>query len=253
MEDAAQITLKTSKLRKLASDHEATAKAAHLKYVTDSEPGITRISKGNDFVYKYMNKPVTNKATLSRIKGLVIPPAWTNVWICSSAEGHLQATGLDTKNRKQYRYHSLWNKLRNHTKFSHLYDFGIALPAMRARIQKDLSLPGLPLNKVLATIVSLMQCTCIRIGSNEYEKLYGSFGLTTLKDRHVKQEGTGLRFVFKGKKGVYHSIKLESKRLARTVKQCRDIPGQELFQYYDESGKRHPVDSGMVNNYIDSL
>ncbi len=212
-----------------------------------------RSGPANDFVYTLNGKKISDEATLMRIKKLVIPPAWTNVWICKDADGHLQATGLDVKNRKQYRYHPLWNTLRSLTKFSHLLDFGQALPAMKERIQHDISLPGLPLNKVLATIVSLMQCTCIRVGSSEYEKLYGSFGLTTLKDKHVKIERGGLRFSFKGKKGVYHNIALHSRRLARIVKQCKDIPGQELFQYYDEQGERKPIDSGMVNNYIKEI
>ena len=254
MNVAQQITIRTSKLRKLTTtDNEETAAAANLKYVYDTERGIERINQGGSFKYVLSGKEVSSDDILQRIKKLAIPPAWTNVWICKDANGHLQATGLDTKDRKQYRYHPLWNSLRNLTKFSHLLDFGIALPAIKQRIQKDISQPGLPLNKVLATIVSLMQCTCIRIGSNEYEKLYGSFGLTTLKDKHVKIAGNELKFSFKGKKGVYHNIALRSKRLARIVKQCRDIPGQELFQYYNEQGERKPIESGMVNDYIKEI
>ena len=254
MNAAHPIKIRTSKLRKLTgTDNAATAAAANLKYVYDTELGIARTDKGGVFAYLLNDKEITDYHTLTRIKKLAIPPAWTNVWICRHANGHLQATGLDVKNRKQYRYHPLWNSLRNLTKFSHLLDFGTALPAIKQRIQKDMALPGLPLNKVLATIVSLMQCTCIRIGSNEYEKLYGSFGLTTLKDKHVKIAGNELKFSFKGKKGVYHDIQLRSKRLAGIVKQCRDIPGQELFQYYDGQGERKPVDSGMVNEYIKEI
>lgn len=237
----------------MTTDNAETAAAASLKYVYDTEPGIARISKGGSFQYLLNGKLITDANTLARIKSLVIPPAWKNVWICRHANGHLQATGLDTKNRKQYRYHSSWNSLRNLTKFSHLLDFGIALPAIKRRINRDMALPGLPLNKVLATIVSLMQCTCIRIGSNEYEKLYGSFGLTTMKDKHVKIAGDEINFLFKGKKGVYHDISLRSKRLASIVSRCRDIPGQELFQYYDDAGQRKPIDSGMVNDYIKSI
>lgn len=248
-----QIKIRTSKLRKLVSDHEMTAAAVNLKYVNDAEAGITRVSDKEGFVYLSDGAEVTDEQVLLRIKKLVIPPAWTNVWICKCAEGHLQATGIDAMGRKQYRYHALWNTLRNHTKFSHLYDFGNALPTIRKQLQKDMSLPGMPLQKVLATIVALMQQTCIRIGNSAYEKLYGSFGLTTMKDNHVKVEGSEIRFAFKGKKGVYHNISLRSRRLARIVRQCKDIPGKELFQYYDEGGERKSIDSGMVNNYISSI
>ena len=253
MNNTKEIRIRTSSLRKLKDDSAQAAEAVRLKYVRDSDPGIARSVAGSNFSYTMNGKQISDEVTLMRIQKLVIPPAWTNVWICKHADGHLQATGTDTKNRKQYRYHSLWNTLRNLTKFSHLLDFGEALPAIKQRIHKDMALPGLPLNKVLATIVSLMQCTCIRIGSNEYEKLYGSFGLTTLKDKHVKINSGDLKFSFKGKKGVYHDIQLHSSRLARIVKQCRDIPGQELFQYYDGEGQRHPIDSGMVNNYIKDI
>jgi DNA topoisomerase-1 len=183
----------------------------------------------------------------------VLPPAWENVWICTNPEGHLQATGTDVRGRKQYKYHSLWTVVRNQTKFFNLHDFGLALPAMRARLQKDLAKQGLPQEKVLAAVVSLMQCTCIRIGNSMYEKLYGSFGLTTLKDRHVQIKGSEVKFTFKGKKGVAHDITMKSKRLAKIVQQCRDIPGKELFQYYDEHGDRKTIDSGMVNNYIKEI
>ncbi len=157
---------------------------------------------------------------------------------------------IDVKGRKQYRYHSAWNSLRNQTKFYKMHAFGEVLPTIRLQLEKDLALPGLPQEKVLATIVSLMERTNIRIGSNIYEKLYGSFGLTTLKDKHVKINGTNLEFIFKGKKGVFHDINIKSRRLAKIVQQCKDIPGKELFQYIDENGQRHSVDSGMVNNYI---
>ena len=183
MNNTKEIRIRTSSLRKLKDDSAQAAEAVRLKYVRDSDPGIARSVAGSNFSYTMNGKQISDEVTLMRIQKLVIPPAWTNVWICKHADGHLQATGTDTKNRKQYRYHSLWNTLRNLTKFSHLLDFGEALPAIKQRIHKDMALPGLPLNKVLATIVSLMQCTCIRIGSNEYEKLYGSFGLTTRKDK----------------------------------------------------------------------
>ena len=196
---------------------------------------------------------VNDKNTLQRIKSLVIPPAWEHVWICTLPNGHLQVTGVDVKNRKQYKYHSLWNSFRNQTKFFRLYEFGKALPAMRLKLEKDLALPGLPRQKVLATVVSLMERTHIRIGNNFYEKLYGSFGLTTLKDKHVSISGSSLKFSFRGKKGVHHDIGIKNKKLAAIVKQCRDIPGKELFQYYDDNGDRKSIDSGMINEYIKGI
>jgi len=184
---------------------------------------------------------------------LVIPPAWENVWICHLENGHLQATGVDVKNRKQYKYHSLWNALRNQTKFYRLYEFGKVLPSIRKQLEKDLSLPGLPVEKVLALVVSLMEQTSIRVGNSAYEKLYGSFGLTTLKDKHVNVSAGNIQFVFKGKKGISHNISISNKRLAKLVKQCRDIPGKELFQYYDADGNHKSIDSGMVNGYLKAI
>jgi DNA topoisomerase-1 len=231
----------------------AFAKRAQLTYVSDSQAGITRTKKGKGFSYRLNGKSVTDAETLKRIRSLVIPPAWKNVWICANPDGHLQATGYDVRGRKQYRYHSKWSASRNETKFDRLNDFGQALEKIRARVKKDLSLPGLPLNKVLATVITLMDMTGIRIGSSEYEKLYGSYGLTTMKDKHVNINGSQVRFTFKGKKGVHHEITLHDKKLAKIVKQCRDIPGSELFQYRDEQGVRHTVDSGMVNAYIHEI
>ncbi|MEO5642125.1 MAG: DNA topoisomerase IB [Bacteroidia bacterium] len=219
----------------------------------DTQPGIQRIKRGRDLICTYKNKPVKDPALLSRIKRLVLPPAWENVWICKLENGHLQATGLDAKKRKQYRYHSLWSQLRNQTKFYRLLDFGKAMPLIREKIQKDLSLSGLPLNKVLAVVVCLMEHTSIRVGNNLYEKLYGSYGLTTLKDKHVKWNGATMQFSFKGKKGVAQKISITSKQLSRIVKQCKDIPGNELFQYYDEHGKHKCIDSGMVNQYLKDI
>ena len=242
--------LPKAELADIVKDAVKSAEAAHLLYINDGEPGIQRIKKGEEFAYLLNDKPVKDKAHLQRIKSLVLPPAWTNVWICVHDKGHLQATGTDLKNRKQYRYHPLWNTLRNQTKFYRLHDFGKALPTMRLHLEKDIAKPGMPVEKVLATVVSLMERTNIRVGNNFYEKLYGSFGLTTLKDKHVKISGTELRFTFKGKKGVKHDISIKSKRIARIVKECRDIPGKELFQYLDEKGEHKTIDSGMVNNYI---
>lgn len=248
-----KIRIPRLRLRALVHDTAKSAECIHLTYVNDSQPGISRRKSGKGFSYYFEGKTVKDKETLRRIRGLVLPPAWRSVWICACPDGHLQATGIDAAGRKQYRYHQLWNSLRSKTKFYHMQDFGRALPTIRKRLKKDLALPGLQQRKVLATIVMLMQCTCIRVGSALYEKLYGSYGLTTLKDKHVSINGTIIHFSFKGKKGVYQDITLKSKKLANIVKQCRDIPGKELFQYYDDSGHRHPVDSGMVNNYIKEI
>jgi DNA topoisomerase-1 len=251
--EATEIKIKKQKLKALLSDVVKSAEAVDLIYVSDTDAGISRKRKGKDFIYTLGGKQIKDKDQLLRIRKLVIPPAWENVWICVNENGHLQVTGFDVLHRKQYKYHPSWNALRNQSKFSNLLSFGENLPAMRKHLEKDISVQGLPLNKVLATVVSLMQCTCIRIGNSMYEKLYGSFGLTTLKDQHVKINGSEMKFSFKGKKGVYHDIKMKSKKLARIVQQCRDIPGKELFQYYDDGGHRKTIDSGMVNSYIKDI
>jgi DNA topoisomerase I len=236
----------------LKADRDArkAASAAALVYVTDQDAGITRISRGKGFVYLSGNKQVTNKQHLERIRKLAIPPSWKNVWICRLANGHIQATGLDLKNRKQYRYHAKWNDLRNETKFHRLYEFGKKLPRLRRKIKKDITTRPLSREKVLATVINLMEKTYIRIGNNGYEKMNGSYGLTTLRDRHVNISRDQLVFSFTGKKGIDHTIPLKNKKLAAIVKQCRDIPGKTLFQYFDEEGNRKAIDSGMVNNYI---
>jgi DNA topoisomerase-1 len=245
--------LKKITLKKIAQDPVASAEAVQLVYVSSKDEGIQRVAAGKGFKYIYREKTIKDSATLQRIRSLVIPPAWKNVWICRIAEGHLQATGLDVRNRKQYRYHPLWNELRNKTKFYRLPALGKSLPAIRKRLDADLALPGLAKEKVLAAVVSLMDKTGMRIGNEFYEKLYGSFGLTTLKDKHAEIKGSQLKFSFKGKKGVDHTITLKSKKLAKIVQHCRDIPGKELFQYIDEDGNRQYIDSGMVNDYIRSL
>lgn len=245
--------LRKSTLKKLAQDPVATAKAIHLVYVNCKEEGIERVAAGKGFRYVFRNKTIKDKATLQRIRSLVIPPAWKNVWICCIAEGHLQATGTDIRNRKQYRYHPMWNELRNKTKFYRLPALGKLLPTIRKQLDADLALPGLPKEKVLAAVVSLMEKTGIRIGNEFYEKLYGSFGLTTFKDKHAEIKGSQLKFCFRGKKGVEHTVSLKSRKLAKIVQNCRDIPGKELFQYIDEDGKRQSIDSGMVNEYIRKL
>lgn len=242
-----------NRLKKIGNDPVATAKAVKLVYVNSNSEGITRIKNGKGFIYQYRNKQIKDKSQLQRIRSLVIPPAWSDVWICTLANGHLQATGADLKKRKQYRYHPEWNALRNQTKFYKLLELGKALPIIRKQVQKDLSLPGLPKNKVLAAVVSLMEKTGIRTGNGFYEKLYGSFGLTTLKDKHVSIKGATIKFTFRGKKGVEHAVSLKNKKLSSIVQRCRDIPGKELFQYIDEEGQRQSIESGMVNEYIKQI
>ena len=245
--------LKKTRLKKLAQDPVASAEAIQLVYVSSKDEGIERSGAGKGFKYLFRNKIIKDKSTLKRIHSLVIPPAWKNVWICRIAEGHLQATGLDIRNRKQYRYHPMWNELRNKTKFYRLPELGKLLPTIRMQLDADLALPGLPKEKVLAAVVSLMEKTGIRIGNEFYEKLYGSFGLTTLKDKHAEIKGNQLKFCFRGKKGVEHTVSLKSLKLAKIIQNCRDIPGKELFQYLDEKGNRQSIDSGMVNEYIRKL
>lgn len=243
--------LSNSKIKSIIGNAEKSAQAINLVYVNNNEKGIRRVRKGKQFTYLLNErKSVKDKTTLNRIKSLVIPPAWENVWICHLENGHLQATGVDTKKRKQYKYHTLWNSLRNHTKYFRMLQFGKVLPAIRLQVEKDLALPGLPVEKVLALVVSLMEHTNIRVGNDAYEKLYGSFGLTTLKDKHVSFKGNELQFSFKGKKGVLHDISIRNKKLLKIVKACRDIPGKELFQYFTPDGEKKSIDSGMINEYI---
>jgi DNA topoisomerase-1 len=244
------IALSHKEFLKIDRDYNKAARVADLVYVNDKTPGIARLKKGNGFTYIYDNKPLKNKEELERIRKLAIPPAWTNVWICPKENGHIQATGFDIRQRKQYRYHQMWHSLRNETKFHRLYEFGKLLPSIRLKIEEDLKKKELCEEKVLATVISLMERTYIRIGSEDYEKLYGSYGLTTLKDNHVKIEGDKVHFSFKGKKGIEHKITLKNRRLSKMIRQCRDIPGKELFQYLDAEGNRKTIDSGMVNRYI---
>ncbi len=244
------IELSHKEFLRIDRDYSKAAQVADLVYVNDKEPGISRVKKGTGFTYVYDRKPLKRATELERIRKLAIPPAWTNVWICPASDGHIQATGFDARNRKQYRYHALWNTLRNETKFHRLYEFGKLLPSIRLKLEEDLAKKELGETKVLATVVSLMERTYIRVGNDDYEKLYGSYGLTTLKDSHVDITGDKVHFTFKGKKGVFQDITLKNRRLARMIRQCRDIPGKELFQYYNANGERQPIDSGMVNRYI---
>ncbi|MFZ1688895.1 MAG: DNA topoisomerase IB [Flavobacteriales bacterium] len=229
-----------------------SASAAQLRYVRHFTIGIERIGKRN-FRYRLEGKRIRNRETLKRIAQLAIPPAWTNVWICPYANGHLQATGVDAKGRKQYRYHNDWSTVRSETKFAHIQEFGKQLVGMRKRITAHLRLPGLPKEKVMAAVVSIMDRTQIRVGHYAYAKENGTFGLSTLLDKHVKTDGAGVRFEFKGKTGVRHSIRLGSSHLSKLVQRCKDLPGQDLFQYVDEHGEARPIDSGMVNDYIRSI
>jgi DNA topoisomerase I len=250
MED---VNISHNEFKEIAKDYSRTAVIANLVYISDKEQGIIRIKKGNGFSYRLKDNIIKDKNQLERIRKLVLPPAWKNVWICYYENGHLQATGYDAKNRKQYRYHALWNSLRNETKFHSMYEFGKALPRLRLQVEEDMQLKDLSEKKVLATVISLMERTYIRVGNAEYEKMNGSFGLTTLKDKHVKINGSEVTFAFKGKSGVSHNITLHNKKLAKAVKDCRDIPGKELFQYYTENGERKSIDSSMLNNYMHNI
>ena len=198
-------------------------------------------------------KTIRNTTVLDRIRALAVPPAWTNVWICPDQRGHIQATGRDAKGRKQYRYHAAWRAHRDETKFDRLQAFADVLPLIRRRTNADLEPPGLPRNKVLATIVQLLEKSLIRVGNEEYARQNQSFGLTTLRSRHVRVNGGTLQFQFRGKSGVRHSVSVNDRRLARVVKQCRDLPGQELFQYLDEAGEAQVVDSGDINGYLKEI
>jgi DNA topoisomerase-1 len=235
------------------SDAVSSASAVGLVYIFDDQPGYTRHRNEEGFYYMNGDKILQNKTELARIKSLVLPPAWEKVWICKLKNGHLQATGYDQLNRKQYRYHTLWIAIRNQTKFYRLKEFGNRLPMIREQVEKDLALPGFPQRKVLAAMVSLLERINIRVGNASYEKLYGSFGLTTLKNRHVKIEGTKLQLSFIGKKGIRHNITLASRRLANIIRGCKEIPGKTLFEYYDDEGNIRKVDSGEINNYIKEI
>lgn len=224
------------------------AKSAKLRYVSDQDAGIVRARQHGRFVYRdSAGKEITDAAVLDRIKALAIPPAWTNVWICASADGHLQATGRDARRRKQYRYHARWRAVRDENKYEHLLDFARSLPAIRRRVQHDLSRPDLPREKVLAAVVRLMERTLARVGNAEYARENQSFGLTTLQNRHVTIKRDKITLDFRAKSGVQCRRVVSDKKLARILKHCRDLPGSELFQYLDENGDRHSIDSSDVN------
>jgi DNA topoisomerase-1 len=231
-----------------------SAQAAGLRYTTDARPGIVRKRNGRGFTYIGVDgRPLRDETQLSRIRSLVIPPAWTDVWISPDPRGHLQATGRDARGRKQYRYHPRWRAVRDETKYHRMIGFAHALPIVRRRTAAHLRRPGLPREKVLATVVQLLEKTLIRVGNDEYARTNRSYGLTTMRDGHVAVSGPRVRFSFRGKSGVEHEIDLHDRRLARIVKQCRDLPGYDLFQYVDEDGVRQAVGSDEVNAYLKEL
>ncbi|MDQ6655280.1 MAG: DNA topoisomerase IB [Verrucomicrobiota bacterium] len=235
----------------LATDPAEVAEEAGLRYVSDDTPGYTRKKNGDDFEY-YDTKGnlITDEARLLRIRRLAIPPAYTDVWICPKENCHLQATGRDARRRKQYRYHEKWREARDETKYDRMLSFGAALPKIRARLEADLALPGLPRNKVLATIISIMERTFIRVGNEEYARTNHSYGLTTLRNRHVAVKGARVQFKFRGKSGVEHQIAVADRRLARIVKKVQELPGQELFGFVGDDGEVHDVKSQDVNDYL---
>ena len=228
-----------------------SARAAGLRYVTDAAPGICREGEPGAFRYRRADgKAVRDETTLGRIRSLSIPPAWREVWICTRDDGHLQATGRDARGRKQYRYHPRWRETRDETKYGRLVAFAKALPRIRRRTGRDLARPGLPREKALAAVVRLLEATLIRVGNEEYARENESFGLTTLRGRQVRIDGATLRFCFRGKSGVQHTVELTDRRLARIVRRMRELPGEELFGYLDETGGTRPIESGDVNEYL---
>lgn len=227
------------------------AKSAGLRYVHDDGPGVRRKRIGRAFRYQFDDGTAVHESrTLARIKRLAIPPAWTDVWICPFANGHIQASGRDDRHRKQYRYHEDWRAVRDQTKYTRMIAFGGALARIRRRVAHDLRRPGLGREKVLATVVRLLETTLIRVGNEEYAKANGSIGLSTMRDRHVRVRGDALHFAFRGKSGKYRQIELHDPRIARVVRQVQDLPGQELFQYIDDDGQRQKISSEDVNDYL---
>jgi DNA topoisomerase-1 len=235
----------------IAEELVGAAEEAGLRYVSDDRPGYTRKAKGKQFEYfDTERKSIRDEQRLLRIKRLAIPPAWTDVWICPSPNGHIQATGRDARGRKQYRYHARWREVRDENKFDRLAQFAKALPNMRRRIAHDLKRPGLPRRKVLATVVRLLERTFMRIGNEEYARENKSFGLTTLKNHHVKVKGAQVRFRFCGKSGRPHEVDITDRRVAKVITKCQDLPGQDLFQYVDENRLGQDVTSQDVNDYL---
>jgi DNA topoisomerase-1 len=227
------------------------ARKAGLQYVTESQPGIVRILQGKHVVYQSSRgKMIRDARTLRRIRSLAIPPAWTQVWICSRAEGHIQATGRDDRGRKQYRYHPRWVEIRDRNKYDHVLAFGKILPRLRRQVKNDLRLRGLPKEKIVATVIRLLETTLIRVGNDEYARENHSYGLTTMRNRHARVGSKIIEFDFKGKSGKHHHIELSDPQLARIVRQCQDLPGQDLFAYRDDQDVIHSIGSQDVNDYL---
>ena len=246
------ITRRTRRKRAtLPSDPFESARAIGLRYIGQSISGFSRKRAGKGFRFLDCDgRPIRDEEHLKRIRSLVIPPAWERVWICPMPNGHLQAFGYDARGRKQYRYHPVYSQIRNHAKFDRMPEFAEALPRIRDRVRHDLARRALPREKVLATVVRLLETTCIRIGNVEYAEQNQSFGLTTLRDRHVQIVDDTVRFRFRGKSHQDHEIELHDRRLARIIQDCQDVPGYELFQYVDEDGQHHSIDSSDVNAYL---
>ncbi|HEV1997579.1 MAG TPA: DNA topoisomerase IB, partial [Candidatus Dormibacteraeota bacterium] len=233
------------------ADPRASAEAAGLHYVSDADPGIRRRKAGKGFRYSWPDgTPVKDPATIKRIQVLAIPPAYTDVWICRDPDGHLQAVGRDDRDRKQYRYHEEWRTVRDAVKFHRMLAFGEALPRIREQVSADLRKRGLPREKVVATVVAMLEQTLIRVGNEQYRQQNQSYGVTTLRNRHVSIRGGTARLRFKGKSGKQHDVQVDDPRLVKVVRQCLDIPGQELFQWMDDDGQSHPVGSDDVNAYV---
>ena len=244
------------RLLRIDASPEAAAAEARLHYVNDGTPGIARHPTKEEKVFTYSHPdgtPVKDEATLDRIRKLAIPPAYRDVWICADADGHLQATGKDARGRRQYRYHPRWREIRDEAKYGHMMIFAKVLPDIRRRVDADLSRPGLPREKVLAAIVRLLETTLMRVGNEEYAQTNKSFGITTLRNRHVKVRGKSITFDFRGKHGVTHHIDLEDARLARIVAKCQHLPGQELFRFVDHDDVTHTVGSSDVNHYLQEI
>jgi DNA topoisomerase-1 len=247
---------KTEETAPIKLEPEQVAELAHLRYYPDSKPGFTRRKaniKGGFHFFDAAGKRITNPAETQRIRSLAIPPAYTDVWICPSPRGHLQATGRDARGRKQYRYHARWRETADANKYGRVMAFAAALPGIRKRVDADLSRPGLPREKVLATVVKLLETTLIRVGNEEYARNNHHYGLTTLRNRHVRIKGGNIEFSFRGKSGIDHSVELQNPRLAKIVKRCQELPGQDLFQYLDEDGQRQSLDSTDVNAYLQEI
>ncbi|MBV9873084.1 MAG: DNA topoisomerase IB [Verrucomicrobia bacterium] len=237
-----------------STDPVASARTAGLRYVSDLAPGIRRKRRGSGFVYlDASNRRLRNRGQLRRIKRLAIPPAWRDVWISPREDGHLQATGRDAKGRKQYRYHEDWRMVRDETKYERMIAFAEALPKIRKRVEADLRIPSLTREKVLATVIQLLQISLIRVGNEEYAQSNHSFGLTTMRNRHAEVVGSNIRFHFKGKSGKLHKLAVSDRRLARITEKCQDLPGQHLFEYVNDEGKPVPIHSDDVNEYLGAI